>query len=41
MTSIKLLHVSVLGCHPEGVLFYNKGIQVQHANLDIESPLLA
>ena len=38
MTSIKLLHVLAPGCHPQGV-FYNKGIQVQHANQGIASPL--
>ena len=32
VTSIKLLHVSALGCHPEGA---------QHDNLGKESPLLA
>jgi len=30
----KLLHVSAPGCHPQG-LFYNKGVQFQHAKLGI------
>jgi len=32
MTRMKFLHVLAPGCHPLGV-FYNKGIQVQHADL--------
>ena len=32
MTSVKLLHVSAPGCHPQGD-FQNKAIQVQHATL--------
>jgi len=36
MRSIKLLHVSAPGCHPQG-LVYNKGIQFQHAKLGIAS----
>jgi hypothetical protein len=37
MTGIELLHVLAMGHHPQGV-FYNKGIQVQHADLGIEHP---
>jgi len=37
ITSIKLLHVSVPGCHPQG-FFKNKVIQVQYANLDMHRP---
>jgi hypothetical protein len=32
MTRIKILHVSALGCHPQGV-FKIKGKQAQHATL--------
>jgi hypothetical protein len=32
MTSIKILHVSAVVCHPQGV-FENKGIQAQHATV--------
>ena len=39
MTSIKLLHVLALGCHPQGG-FQNNVIQVQPANLGIASPFL-
>jgi len=37
ITGIKLLHVLALGHHPQEV-FYNKGIQVQHADIGIECP---
>ena len=37
MTSIKLLHVSAQESHPLEV-FYNKGIQVQQANLGTDCP---
>jgi hypothetical protein len=33
MTSIKILHVSALGCHLQGVFFKKKGVQAQHATL--------
>lgn len=39
ITSIKLIHVSALGCHPQGV-FWNKEIEVQHTNLGSASPLV-
>jgi hypothetical protein len=37
MRSIKSLHDSVGGCHPERA-FKNKGIQIQHANRDTALP---
>jgi hypothetical protein len=37
MTSIKLLHVTAPGCHPQAV-FQNKTKQVQQANLGMRSP---
>jgi len=37
MTSMKCLHVSELECHPQGV-YWNKGIQVQHAQLGTDHP---
>lgn len=39
MTGIKILYVSAQGCRPQGVIFFNKGIQA-NANLDIALPLL-
>jgi len=32
MTNIKLIYVSALGCHPQGV-YRKKVLQVQHSNL--------
>jgi hypothetical protein len=37
MTTINLLHVSTLGCHPQGV-FQIKGLQSQHANIGMHHP---
>jgi hypothetical protein len=36
MKSIRILHVSAPGCHPQGVL-YNKGMQFQYAKLGVAS----
>jgi len=35
MTSINLLQVSALGCHPHGI-FQIKGTQAHHANLGMQ-----
>jgi hypothetical protein len=39
MTSIYLLHVSALGCHPQAVALKQE-IQAKHSNLGTASPLL-
>jgi len=39
MTGIKILHVSALEHHPQGVN-ENKGIQVQHTNPSTDHPQL-
>jgi hypothetical protein len=39
MRSIKLLQVSVPGCHHQGI-YQNKGIQSQYVNLGVVSHLL-
>jgi len=40
MASIKILHVSAKGCHPQG-FFNDGGTKVQDTNLGIASLLLA
>jgi len=39
MVSIKILHISATGCHPQGFL-HGEGTKAQHTNLGSASPLL-